>query len=79
MAAFSEHLPFIFQQLVFQLALTLSKSNASADPKVMPPFLLRWPTTSEADDGGMAVEVEPSHQQPIIFCCHVTDISRGAV
>lgn len=31
MAAISEHVPFIFQQLLFQL--TLSKSNTSADPK----------------------------------------------
>ena len=32
-----------------------------AAPKVMPPILLCWPTTSEVDVGGMAVEVEPSH------------------
>ena len=29
--------------------------------------------------GGMAVEVEPSHQYPVTFCCCVTDVSRGAV
>jgi len=34
---------------------------------------------SEADVGGMAVEVEPSHRYPIPFCCCVTDGSRGAV
>jgi len=28
---------------------------------VMSPILLCWPTTSEADGGGTAVEVEPSH------------------
>jgi len=28
--------------------------------KVMPPILLCWPTTSELDVGGMAVETEPS-------------------
>jgi len=39
--------------------------------KVMPPNLLRWPMTSEVDVGGMAVEVEPSHQYPGMFCCHV--------
>ena len=35
--------------------------------------------TSEADVGSMTVEVEPSHQYSIIFCCHVTDGSREAV
>src|SRR5258705_6482325 len=33
----------------------------------MPPILLCWSTTSEADVGGMAVEVEPSLQYPISF------------
>jgi len=28
--------------------------------------------TSEADVSGMAVEVEPSHQYSIMFCCCVT-------
>ena len=31
------------------------------------------------DVGCLAVEVEPSHQYSIPFCCHVTDGSRGAV
>ena len=35
--------------------------------KVMPPILLCWHTTLEADVGGMAAEVEPSHQYPITF------------
>ena len=30
--------------------------------KVMPPILFCWPTMSEADVGGEAVGVEPSHQ-----------------
>ena len=30
--------------------------------KVMPPILIRWPTTSEMDVGDMAVEAEPSCQ-----------------
>jgi len=34
---------------------------------------------SEADVGGMAVEIEPSHQYSITFCCHATDDSRGTV
>jgi hypothetical protein len=38
--------------------------------KVMPPIFLCWPTTLEADAGGMAVEVEP---------CRATDSSKGAV
>jgi len=32
---------------------------------------------SEEDAGGMAIEVEPSHQYS--FCCRVTDGSRRAV
>ena len=47
--------------------------------KVIPPILLCWPTTSNADVGGMAVEVEPSCQYSITLCCCVTDGSRGAV
>ena len=34
---------------------------------------------SEADVGGMVVEVAPSYQYPITYCCHVTDGSRGVV
>jgi len=34
--------------------------------------------TSEADVGGTAVEVEPSHLYFIAFCCRVTDGSEGA-
>jgi len=45
----------------------------------MAPILLHWPTTSEADVGDMAVEVEPSRQYYVKFCCHATDDSRGAV
>ena len=29
--------------------------------------------------GGMATEVEPSHQYSVTFSCHVTDERRGAV
>jgi len=47
--------------------------------KVMPPVLLYWPTTSEVDVGGMAVEFEPSHKYPITFSCCVTDRSRREV
>ncbi|MEQ5146204.1 hypothetical protein ABN231_18085 [Proteus mirabilis] len=50
-----------------------------AVPEVRLSVLLCWPTTSEVDVGGMAVEVEPSHQYSITFCCCVTDGSRGAV
>ena len=51
----------------------------SAALKVTPPVLLCWPITSEANVGGMAVEVEPSDQYSVMFCCHVTHGSRGAV
>ena len=48
--------------------------------KVMPPILLCWPMTSEADVDGMAVEVELSQQYSITFCCRATDgISHGNV
>jgi len=47
--------------------------------KVLPPIILCWPSASEVDVGGMAVEVKPSHQHSVIFCCHVTDGSREAV
>ena len=46
---------------------------------VMLPILLCWLTMSEADVGGMAVEVEPSHRYFITFCCYVTDGCRVAV
>jgi hypothetical protein len=48
-------------------------------PKVMPPILLCWPTRSEANIVDMAVEVEPSCQYSVKFCCRATDDSRGAV
>jgi len=47
-----------------------------ADLKVMP-LILCWPMMSEVD-GGMAVEVEPSHQYYVAFCCFVTDDGRKA-
>ena len=47
--------------------------------RVMPPILLCWPTTSEANAGGMAVHTESSHQYSITCRCHVTDGSRGVV
>ena len=53
--------------------------DATAAPKVMPPILLCWPTTSEVDVGGMRTEAEPSRQYSIIFSCHTIDGSRGAV
>lgn len=32
---------------------------------------LCWPTVSEADAGGIAAEVEPSHEDSVKFCCPV--------
>jgi len=46
--------------------------------KAMPPISLCWAMTSE-DFGGMASEVEPSHQYSIMLCCHVMDGSRETV
>ena len=50
-----------------------------AVPKLMPTILLCWLTTSEANIVDMAVEVEPSRQYSVKFCCRATDDSRGAV
>ena len=47
--------------------------------KVMAPILLCWPTASEMDVHGMAVETEPACQYSIkLFYC-ATDGSKGAV
>ena len=52
--------------------------HKKATPKVMPPILLCWPTTSEVDVGDMVVKTEPSHQYSITFCCYVADDRREA-
>ena len=36
-------------------------------PKAMPPTLLCWPTKSEVDVGGVAVETELSTSIPLYF------------
>jgi len=41
-------------------------------------YVMTLATTSEVDVGGMAVEVELSHQYPITCCCRVAVGSRGA-
>jgi len=53
--------------------------NMRVASKLIPPVLLCWPTTSEADVGDMAVEVEPSCHYSVKFCCRATNESRGAV
>ena len=45
----------------------------------MPPILLFWPTTSEMDVGGMAVEVEPFHWCSITFCSCATNSNGGTI
>jgi len=52
-----------------------------AFPKVMPSYfiILAQDVGSEADVGSMAVEVEPSYQYSVAFCCHMADGSREAV
>jgi hypothetical protein len=57
---------------------TAVKQNMMVTPKLMP-TLLCWPTTSEADVGDLAVEVESSRQYSVKFCCRVTDDCIGAV
>lgn len=46
--------------------------------KTVPLILLCWPTTSEANGGGIAVELEPSHQFLLHFAA-VWHGSRGAI
>lgn len=46
--------------------------------KIVTPVLLCWSMISEADVGGIA-EAEISSQYSVAYCCHVTNVSRGAV
>jgi len=57
----------------------LSNSAMRDAPQVASPISFCLPTMSEADVGGMAVEVESSHQYSVTFRYRVTDGSRGAV
>jgi len=72
--------PVWSQELTWWLLWDPSNPSHSmrAVPKVTSPVWLCWLTTSEAD-GGMAAEVEQSHQYSITFCCCVTDGSRGTI
>ena len=63
----------------YPIALVASYCIMRAASKAMPPILLCWPATSEVDIGGVAVEVESSHQYLVPFCCCMMDGSRGAV
>ena len=54
-------------------------SGTRAALKVIPTISWLRPTKSETDVGGMAVELEPSHQCPVPCGCCVTDGSGGAV
>lgn len=47
-------------------------------PKEIPSILRCWPTVSEADVRGMAVETELSNQYSFTCCCRGTNGSRGA-
>jgi hypothetical protein len=51
---------------------TITEYCMRVAPKLMPPILLCWSMMSEVDVDNMAIEVEPSHQYSIKFCCHVT-------
>jgi len=54
--------------LVTSFSSHLTKTGSMMDaPKLMPPVFWWCPTTSEADVGGMAVEVELSHHYSIAF------------
>ena len=67
-------------QLINLYQKLCTRTNAGitrAAPKFMPPILLRVPT--EADVGGIAVEVKPSHQYSITCCCRATHGSRESM
>ena len=59
--------------------LLIMEGYTRAALKVVPPILLSCPTISKLDIGGIAVEVESSHQYSVTFCCCLLDSSRGAV
>ena len=42
-------------------------------------FKCLYQETSQSDVGGISVEVEPSYQYPVTFCCHETDGSGEAI
>jgi len=48
-------------------SIAIKRTRMRTALKVISPILLCWPTMSESDVGGMAVEVEPSHLYSIIF------------
>lgn len=75
---FDAHLEFYFP-LFIKLIISYYTYMRAA-PKVEPPILLCWPSTSEVDIDSVAVEVTPSHQYYITFCCRVTtDGRRGTI
>ena len=43
------------------VTFSIQRTYTSVALKLMPPILFSWPVMPEADVGGMAVEVEPSH------------------
>jgi len=47
--------------------------------KVVCPMLLCLPVMSEADDGGMTVEVEPTDQCSLTFCSCIIDDRNGVL
>ena len=53
--------------------------HARSAPKVMPPVLLCWPTMSETDVGGMAVEVEPPGQYSATLLMYDGQQQRGSL
>ena len=50
-----------------------------AAPKVIPPILLCCPMMLEVDVGDMAAGAELSHPYSAMFCCSVTNGSKGPV
>ena len=67
--------PKVYQGLMDKILLYV---YVRAALKAMLPILLYWLMISDVDVDGMAVEVGPSCQYSITFCCHVTNGSREA-
>lgn len=52
----------ILSTTLMKIAESISFYCARAALRIMPPILLHWPTTSEVNVDGTAVESDPSHQ-----------------
>lgn len=70
-------LDFGFHGDFFLVYFVIDSRYTRATLKVVPPILLCLPMVSELDVDDMEVDVEPSNQFSVTFCCQYG--SRGAV